>query len=229
MNADLEKIVDSVLANGVLTDRSRELLMKKAEQLGVDLIDFELELESKIAQKKASTNSPLPIYSSSNLSNKEGVLKKCPGCGASVESFKTNCPECGHEFRGYDKPIQDLVNELNALQYPVKKGLLDLSYNNNVYAVGMKRAEIITNYPINNYKEDILEFLGMVLQHTKSSGGMQGFLGSLQANLDAGKSQEINAWKQKAQQVIMKARMSMKDDKKTLEEIENYAKQLGIK
>ena len=64
MNADLEKIVDSVLANGELTDRSRELLMKKAEQLGVDLLDFELELESKIAQKKASTNGPLPIYTS---------------------------------------------------------------------------------------------------------------------------------------------------------------------
>jgi hypothetical protein len=229
MNAELEKIVDSVIANGELTDRSRELLMKKAEQFSVDLLDFELELESKIAKKKSSTNGPLPIYTSSNLSNKEGVMKKCPACGASVESFNTKCSECGHEFRGSGKTVQDLVNELNTLSYPVKKGLLDLSYNNNVYAVGQKRAEIIANFPINNYKEDILEFLGMVLQHTKSSGGMQGFLGSLQANLDAGKSQEISAWKQKAQQVIMKARMSMKDDKKTLEEIENYGKQLGIK
>ncbi|MDD3686201.1 MAG: hypothetical protein PHE56_05480 [Bacteroidales bacterium] len=48
MNADLEKIVNSVLINGEISDRSRGLLMKKAEQLGVDLIDFELELESKI-------------------------------------------------------------------------------------------------------------------------------------------------------------------------------------
>ena len=33
----------------------------------------------------------------------------------------------------------------------------------------------------------------------------------------------------KCHQIIMKARFSMKDDKKTLEEIEVYAKQLGIK
>lgn len=56
MNAELEKIVNSLLGNGELTDRSRELLMKKAEQLGVDSLDFELELENKIAKKKVSNN-----------------------------------------------------------------------------------------------------------------------------------------------------------------------------
>lgn len=29
---------------------------------------------------------------------KVGNLKKCPACGASVESFQTKCNECGHEF-----------------------------------------------------------------------------------------------------------------------------------
>lgn len=37
------------------------------------------------------------------------------------------------------------------------------------------------------------------------------------------------AWKAKAEQTIIKARFSMKDDKKTLEEIDFYAKQLKIK
>ena len=36
------------------------------------------------------------------------------------------------------------------------------------------------------------------------------------------------AWKAKCEQVIIKARFSMKDDKKTLDEIEEYAKQLKI-
>jgi hypothetical protein len=36
------------------------------------------------------------------------------------------------------------------------------------------------------------------------------------------------AWLAKSEQIIIKARIAMKDDKKTLEEIEGYAKQLGI-
>jgi DNA-directed RNA polymerase subunit RPC12/RpoP len=126
MNADLEKIVDSVLANGELTDRSRELLMKKAEQLGVDLLDFELELESKIAQKKASTNGPLPIYTSNTpQSNKEGDLKKCPSCGAPVSSFNTKCSDCGHEFRNTQasSSITKLYEDLKKAEEDLKVGL----------------------------------------------------------------------------------------------------------
>ena len=36
------------------------------------------------------------------------------------------------------------------------------------------------------------------------------------------------AWAAKCEQIIIKARFSMKDEKKTLEEIEHYAKQLGV-
>ena len=38
-----------------------------------------------------------------------------------------------------------------------------------------------------------------------------------------------NAWLSIANKVIMKARFSMKDDKKTLEEIMAYGKELGLK
>ena len=37
------------------------------------------------------------------------------------------------------------------------------------------------------------------------------------------------AWVAKAEQIVMKARFSMKDDKSTLNEINSYAKTLGIK
>jgi hypothetical protein len=53
MRSDLENSVNNLLSKGELTERSRELLMKKAEQLGVDAIDFELELEGLIAAAKA--------------------------------------------------------------------------------------------------------------------------------------------------------------------------------
>lgn len=225
MNAELEKIVDSVISNGELTDRSRELLMKKAEQLGVDLLDFELELESKIAKKKSSISAPLPIYSSSNLSNKEGDIKKCPSCGASVDSFNTKCADCGHEFRNIQSSIS-ISNLFEILDQIEKKRHTDPRKDYPVWVdndITKSKMNAISSFPIPNTKEDILEFLSMSLpQATIKLNWAENMMG--------GNNKELkNTWRSKCEQVIMKARFSMKDDKKTLEEIEHYAKQLKIK
>ncbi|MDC1195872.1 hypothetical protein N8010_00780 [Crocinitomicaceae bacterium] len=39
----------------------------------------------------------------------------------------------------------------------------------------------------------------------------------------------VPVWKTKCEQIVMKARFSMKDDKKILDEINSYAKELNIK
>lgn len=230
MNADLEKIVDSVLTNGELTDRSRELLMKKAEQLGVDLLDFELELESKIAKKKASTNGPLPIYTSNtSQSNKEGDLKKCPSCGAPVQSFNTKCPECGHEFRNIQSTssIKKLYDDLQKAEVEERNRARSWAENLDgemgiSKAVANKHKSIISSFPVPNSKEDILEFLSIAISEAQKKVGFD--LYGLRPETTLKK-----AWKAKCEQTIIKARMAMKDDKKTLSEIEVYAKQLGIK
>lgn len=231
MNAELEKIVDSVLANGELTDRSRELLMKKAEQLGVDLLDFELELESKIAQKKASTNGPLPIYTSNTpQSNKEGDLKKCPSCGAPVSSFNTKCSDCGHEFRNTQaaSSITKLYEDLKKAEEEererpkswAEKMDGEMSINKSV---ANKQKSIISTFPVPNSKEDILEFLSLASSEAQKKTGF-----SLYKNIDPVHILK-NAWHAKCEQIIIKARFSMKEDKKTLAEIEEYAKRLNIK
>lgn len=229
MNEELEKIVDSVLANGELTDRSRELLMKKAEQLGVDLLDFELELESKIAQKKASTNGPLPIYTSNtSKSNKEGDLKKCPSCGAPVPSFNTKCSDCGHEFRNTQaaSSIQKLYDEIQKIEDSersrerswAQKLDGDLGIQRTIAA---RQASAISSFPVPNTREDLLEFLSIA----SSEANKKLSLFIMHAHPDAILKK---AWQAKCEQVITKARLSMKEDKRTLEEVESYAKQLKI-
>ena len=113
MQSDLENLVNNLLSKGELTERSRELLMKKAEQLGVDTIDFELELEGLIAAAKAKTTSSSP----SAKSSKEGDIKKCPACGAHVHSFVSKCGDCGHEFRNIEA-----VSLIKALHLELQKG-----------------------------------------------------------------------------------------------------------
>ena len=228
MHPDLENIVNSLLSKGEITERSRELLMKKAEQLGVDAIDFELELEGRIAESKTRTNAP---SSPPPQTNKEGTIKKCPACGAVADSFSTKCKECGHEFRGIElnttirlffekyEELQFLVaNELKA--NPRKIGDRTFAYQEAEInaAVCDRRANLIDSFPILNTKEDILEFLSIAVPESKKK---LSFLEIAKKNLQ-------KAWKSKAEQIIMKARFAMKDDKKTLEEIEVYAKELGI-
>jgi hypothetical protein len=245
MNAELEKIVDTLLASGELTERSRALLMQKAEKLGVDLLDFELELENKIAQKKASISGPLPIYSSlPPKSNKVGSLKKCPSCGAPVESFKTKCAECGHEFSNIstNSTVEDFILKLNSIEKIVR----DEYYKNGEnYVVNMftgekqefsgtvinmniaprvhkKKVEMISIFEVPNSKEEILTFLAIAIPEATKK--ISSFLGSNKEAIEI-----KNAWNSKANNLVFKSRLLFKDDKNTLDEINIFAKQLGIK
>lgn len=69
----------------------------------------------------------------------------------------------------------------------------------------------------------MLEFLVMATPLAKKKGGF--FAGSA----DMEHNQFVPAWHAKCEQIIMKARLAMKNDKETLAEIEKYAKELKIK
>ena len=84
-----------------------------------------------------------------------------------------------------------------------------------------QKVEYINIFNIPNTKEDILEFLSIAVPQAKLKIG---FFEKLYA---PGKLKD--AWRAKCEQIIMKARFAMKDDKKTLNEIESYAKILNIK
>ena len=87
------------------------------------------------------------------------------------------------------------------------------------------KREIISSFPVPNTKDDILEFLSLAFPKAKSKGN---FL--TKNNPEYIEHNEfVSVWKAKCEQVIMKAKFSMKDDKKALDEIMQYAKELGIK
>ena len=189
----------------------------------------------------ATTATPSNFNTQQKSSNKEGDVKKCPSCGSVASSFGTLCGTCGHEFRNI---------ETNASM----EKLFDLLHRASSIS---ERSSIIINFPVPNTKESILEFLAqgisMLQVDDKSADkstaeklarksfrvglgvftcglsevvkGASGAIKSLTKN-------EIEklapAWKSKCEQGILKARFAMKDDKRTLEEVEFYAKKLGV-
>ena len=72
-----------------------------------------------------------------------GKIVKCPFCGEPLSSFTDSCPACGQELRGMSasKALCDFVNKIEKPRHVSEK------------------AEIISNFPIPNTKEDIWEFL----------------------------------------------------------------------
>ena len=78
-----------------------------------------------------------------------------------------------------------------------------------------KKIEIISTFPIPTTKEDMIEFLALAIPKAKSNWFSA--------------DEFTKVWKAKCEQVIMKAKFSMKDDKTVLAEIMQYAKELKIK
>ena len=101
-NEQLEKLIEMALMDGELTEKEKQILFKKAESFGVDLDEFEMVLEAKLFEKQQSNKKVETPVSAAPKSDKFGDVKKCPACGAMVQSFQTRCPDCGHEFSGIE-------------------------------------------------------------------------------------------------------------------------------
>ena len=228
----MEHLIDMALADGELTEKEKQVLFKKAEANGIDLDEFEMVLDARLYEKQKATQDVQPAtHGAAPKSDKYGDVRKCPGCGAIVESFTTRCPDCGLEFRniGTVNSIQQLMQQL--MDFDARSGGNELI---NMFTGGtmrrfQKKCQIIANFPFPTAKNDILEFLSMAVPLAKKKGN---FFSNAYSS-SAASNQEHNAlapaWKSKCEQLVIKARLSMKDDKATLAEIEKYAQELKIK
>ena len=114
LTPELEQLIQYALEDGVLTDKERTVLMRKAQAAGADLDEFEMILDAKLheVQKAAAAVAP------KSNSNKHGEVRKCPACGAMVSAFSTRCSECGFEFNNVEanKSANTLFEKLQALE-----------------------------------------------------------------------------------------------------------------
>jgi len=237
-NEELEKLIEMALMDGVLTEKEKQILFKKAESFGIDLDEFEMVLEAKLFEKQQSNKKAEAPASAAPKSDKFGDVKKCPACGAMIQSFQTRCPDCGHDYSNIESnaSIQKLFKMLNDAENERKDEGLSVGKAiggvlGKMYGIGggdkinTKKKTIISNFPIPNTKNDILEFLAISLPMAKQKGNF------ITKENEENKTHNdlVPTWKSKCEQIVLKARFSMKEDKKTLDEINHYAKELGIK
>ncbi len=215
-NEQMEALISAALADGVLTEKEKQILFKKAESMGIDLDEFEMVLDARLVELKKKEareaeqhelemEKAKAAQKSAPKSDKYGDVRKCPACGAMVESFQTKCPECGYEFTNIEansttKKLLKALEELDkqAASKEGERGLLRGIAHALSDSLTAKKVQLIKNFPIPNTKEDLLEMLSLSNANSTNSTDSTDAITS--------------AWQEKTKQLIIKAKISLKND-----------------
>lgn len=205
----LESLIAAALADGQVTPQERNVLIRKAQEEGIDIDEFTMVLDARIVEyqkKNAPAVPPTSATAPRQASGKQGGVIKCPSCGAPVPSMSTVCPECGHEFRNVEavQSAQRLFESLQAVELRkaemlksgnVKPQQIDAQCHN-------EKLTIIRTFPVPNAKEDLMEMLAMTTSNAYDNDGVVG--------------PDEEAWLQKSDQVYQKIVMVCPEGDATL-------------
>lgn len=168
-NEQIENLVKAALADGMLTEKEKQILFKKAESMGIDLDEFEMVLDARLVELQKAEKEK--AEKSAPKSNKYGDVRKCPACGAIVPALAGSCPECGYEFSSIDANLssQKLSDLLLKADDEYNEKLLNIK-GRNIFDTDKKKSElrmanyskkqqIIRSFPIPSTKSDLFEFI----------------------------------------------------------------------
>jgi len=82
---ELNELIQEYLTDGVLTDKERQVILRKAEGMGLDRDEIDLYLDAQVQKIDQATDAV--------VRRQKG--KTCPYCGAPIPQLADKCPECG--------------------------------------------------------------------------------------------------------------------------------------
>lgn len=138
MHPELEELIQLALADGQITDKERNIILKKAAENGIDAAEVEMILDGK--QHQLEMSKP-------KQKEKIGNIKVCPACGGTLKPMEVECSSCGHHFTNHEINIS--LSQL--------KEKLSLSKNDN------ERLIILKSFTPNKDKEAIIDSLHYLL------------------------------------------------------------------
>lgn len=189
----IENLIKAALADGMLTEKEKQILFKNAQEQGIDLDEFEMVLDARLVELKKGEKTSAP------KSDKLGDVKKCPACGAIVNSFSGTCMDCGYVF-------ENIQANLSSIK------LFDLL--NKAKGEG-ERKRIISSFPVPMTKADLLEFISRL--HSK----VFDVNGSLLSDLEL---DDNDAYYEKYSECIEKCKMSFSNDSQLSHYVEEFSR-----
>jgi competence protein ComGC len=217
-NQQLEELIDAALEDGVLTEKEKQVLFKKAQAMGVDLDEFEMVLDARLVkkQKEDAATAAKEKSVAAPKSDKFGDIKKCPVCGAIISNYQIKCPECGYEFSGIAANLssQKLADTLKKISDEIGDTSSFSGYvHNRGNLKNLRMREAIRDFPVPNTKADLIEFISSLLPKIQAGSSFS----DGQVNL-------VPAYKMKINECINKAEVLCPNDKELSMLIEKYRK-----
>lgn len=215
-NEKIEQLIKAALADGVLTEKEKQILFKNAQAQGVDLDEFEMVLDARLVElqkaekEKAGKSAP--------KSEKFGDVRKCPVCGALVPALSGECQECGYEFTGIDanlssRRLAEKISEINDMCAKKAEKITGSAYDDDTRKweiMGKERiaqiSHAVKSFPVPNTKADMFEFITTMQSNMLSPSAYK---------------QEAEAYFTKYNETITKASALYKNDPTLLSLIEN--------
>lgn len=162
----IEALIKAALADGVLTEKEKQVLFKRAQEAGIDLDEFEMVLDARLVElqkeekEKAEKSAP--------KSTKYGDVRKCPVCGGLVPALAISCAECGYEFSGVgaSSSAQELSKKIAEIKEAASKrktrtrSINDAFLGNNIDLDADEQINsLVKSFPIPNSKNDLFDLI----------------------------------------------------------------------
>ena len=100
---ELEALIKEYLTDGALTDKERQVILKKAVAMGLDRDEIDLYLDAQVQKINQATDTA--------VRRQKG--KQCPHCGAYVSQMTDKCPGCGQYITPEaTKELEEILDNL---------------------------------------------------------------------------------------------------------------------
>lgn len=110
---ELQALIDQYLSDGVLTDKERAVILKKAEGMGLDRDEIDLYLDAEVHK----------IDQAIDAAVRKQKGKTCPYCGGSVPQLTDKCPHCGEYITAQaSEELQEIFDTLEEALVDMKAG-----------------------------------------------------------------------------------------------------------
>ena len=110
---ELDQLIQEYLTDGVLTDKERAVILRKAEGMGLDRDEIDLYLDAQVQKIDQATDAV--------VRRQKG--KQCPYCGGSVPLLTDKCPHCGENITAEAScELQEIFDNLEDALVNLKSG-----------------------------------------------------------------------------------------------------------
>ncbi len=110
---ELDALIQEYLTDGVLTDKERQVILKKAVGMGLDRDEVDLYLDAQVQKIDQATDAA--------VRRQKG--KACPYCGAPVPPLTDKCSACGQFITPEaSEELKEIIDKLEESLVDMKSG-----------------------------------------------------------------------------------------------------------